>query len=503
MSFNAKNRRMFRGKEKYWITIKRCWLRRKRRILPSMVFLCLLLYLLRNSRFDYFDISTNDYLRCSVLSMSTPEDLSDLTEINLNGCALEEIPASIRHASKLQKLDLSNNPLLTTLPDELKYCTNLDVLFVSSCPSIESLPPVLGQISSLTRLGWRSGSLNILEADNIPPNLVHLILTNNRLEFLDDPRLFFKLKHVKKLMLSHNQIQSFGTKGGLEQLTSLELLRLGGNQLTKIPSELWKLPKLTWLTISDNPVTDAYKLQSSSKIGDSLASIHQTDLSPIGKYLGQGASGKVELYNWKGQNVAVKLIHGVTSDGNAEDELAIYRSVGSSGMGHRVVGCTALLEGQRKGVVMLQIPPHFVDLALPPTIREVTTDRWAGNESFSPNFVKNVLRDSVNALHFLHEQIGVAHGDFYAHNIKVDSSTGRAFLLDFGASYFKGNAYSRDAEKLEVRAFGVLIGELLERLDVGEVALSAKLRSLRSKCIDTKVEDRPIFDEIKRLVDAL
>lgn len=439
----------------------------------------------------------NDAERCSVLGTLSAKELSEITELDLKGCGLQEIPSTIRHATNLQKLDISNNPLVT-IPAELSSCVKLDVLFASSCPSITSLPPVLGKMHSITRLGWRSGSLTEIDPDALPPSLVHLILTDNQISKMDNERVFEKMSNVRKLMLSHNQICSFGSNGGIERMHNLELLRLGGNLLDKIPDGLWKLPKLTWLTISGNPITNTFKSNMPVKV----PSIKMSDLKPTGKFLGKGASGKVELYEWDKKQVAVKLIHGVTSDGNAEDELAIYSAVGSVGVENRVVGCLALLDDTRKGVVMEALPSDLNDFALPPTIVEVTEDRWdSTTSSLSESFVKNALSDSIHALSFLHSA-GVSHGDFYAHNMKVDRYTGRVFLLDFGASYFKGD-YAIQAEKLEVRAFGVLVLELLRLMEGGENELNTKLESLHAQCTNTIVSDRPTLADIEVIVKSL
>jgi len=441
----------------------------------------------------------NDLARCSILDLSSP-DLSKMTELDLKGCVLKEIPATIRYATNIRKLDVSNNPLVT-LPPELIHCTNLDILFASSCPSMTSLPKVLGKMHSITRLGWRSGSLTEIDPDGLPPNLVHLILTDNQIAELDDVRILQKMQKVRKLMLSHNRLSSFGKDGGVEMLQNLELLRLGGNLLNGIPDALWELPKLTWLTISGNPVTNAFKSKMTAKV----PSIKMSDVKPTGKDLGEGASGKVELYEWQNKQVAVKLIHGVTSDGNAEDELAIYSAVGSSGIQNRVVGCLALLDDDaRKGVVMEALPPNLDDFALPPTIIEVTEDRWdTSSSAFSASFVRNALHDSIKALAFLHNA-GVSHGDFYAHNMKVDRKTGRVYLLDFGASYFKGD-YAIQAEKLEVRAFGVLVNELIRFMDPQDdsAALKGKLVSLHSQCTNRNVSERPSISEVEIIVKSL
>jgi len=446
-----------------------------------------------------------DVERCEILTKSTAQELFKITELNLKGCSLKNLPPSIQNVPNLIKLDISDNPDLTSLPSELKFCNKLDILFASSCPGMTTLPPVLGEMTSIRRLGWRDGSLTVLDPNAIPPNLIHLILTNNRIESLSSSKLFEKLQNVRKLMLSHNRISAFGGSvaaadgsigedSDIKKLENLELLRLAGNKLSKMPIELLSLPKLTWLTVAGNPFLE----KDQFRLTPIVPIVSMEALTPTGIHLGEGASGTVKLYKWAGREVAVKLIHGVTSDGRAEDELAVYGAVGDRGMDHSIVGCVALLEDDnsgKKGVLMERLP-YDKDLALPPTIIEVTKDRWEKGKIYEARFVINVLRDVVKALRYLHNVIGVAHGDLYAHNIKVDPKSGHVFLLDFGASYVTGE-FAAEAERLEVRAVGVLIGELLDQMDKKEDSLHKLLVTLKGKCVDDEVKNRPTFKQIE------
>jgi len=445
-----------------------------------------------------------DAIRCSILK-KTPQELSELAELDLKGCLDKELPSSIQYATNIVKLDLSANEKLTTLPVELAKCTKLDTLFISSCPGITTLPAVLGQMPSIRVLGWRSGSLTHLDPAGIPPHVQHLILTNNNIEKIDDPLAFEKLRYVRKLMLSHNQISSFGGKGEdiredtIGKLEKLELVRLAGNQLTSIPSNIWNLPKLSWLTISGNPFTKIL-------LPSNVPWITKDDLTSTGDFLGKGASGSVSSYTWNGDEVALKLIHGVTSDGRAEDELAIYGAVGPDGEKHRVVGCKALLQDDgngKKGVLMNRLPDGLVDLALPPTTVEVTADRWDGRGPFSTDFILNLLTDLSKGLAYLHNRVGIAHGDVYGHNIKVDLDTGRMFLLDYGASYSTGK-YAKEAEQLEVRAFGVLVHELLSIADTDvSDTIKQKLEQLMSNCKTSEVHRRLTFTHVVRFLEII
>ena len=449
--------------------------------------------------------------RCQALTLKDQSELANLEEIDLKGCNLSHLPTEIKYCTNLKKMDISSNPLITTLPTELGACTKLEILFSSQNPGMTALPKILGTMNSITRLGWRSGSLTAIDSESLPPNLVHLILTDNQILQLNDPEIFDRMTKVRKLMLSHNQIQSL-SPSGIEKLVNLELLRLAGNQLTSIPDELWSLPKLTWLTISGNPGLALPKLdQRVPTISlENVQAVKGAD-----SYLGAGASGSVAARIWNGRSVAVKTIHGVTSDGRAEDELQMYGAVGPEGMQHHVVGCLAVFrDDDKSGVIMERIPMgtgghDLEDLALPPTIIEVTTDRWMPNDQreYDFDFIMNALGNAVDALSFLHYTAHVAHGDFYAHNIKVDNLSGNLFLLDLGASWATG-PYAKQAEKLEVRAFGILVQELLERQKEGKQrdtkqALSSRLASLAMSCLDADTDKRPAFSEIARELDEI
>ncbi len=58
------------------------------------------------------------------------------------------------------------------------------------------------------------------------------------------------------------------------------------------------------------------------------------------------------------------------------------------------------------------------------------------------------------------DQQGVVHGDVYAHNILFHEETGDVKIGDFGAAWLCQRTISEAAEKIEVRAFGVLITEI-------------------------------------------
>ena len=112
------------------------------------------------------------------------------------------------------------------------------------------------------------------------------------------------------------------------------------------------------------------------------------------------------------------------------------------------------------------------------------------------------------ALH-LHER-GILHGDLYAHNLLHSllhsvQEQGRVLLGDFGAASCYDNADRERAarlERLEVRAFGCLLEELLARCHPRDEALGA-LHSLAEACLLETVLQRPSFAQIAARIDAV
>ena len=98
------------------------------------------------------------------------------------------------------------------------------------------------------------------------------------------------------------------------------------------------------------------------------------------------------------------------------------------------------------------------------------------------------------------------HGDLYAHNILVNES-GHSLLGDFGAasSYDLNDSIAGLAlERLEVRAFGCLLEDLLDRCQVpgdeAEKLAIYRLDKLRKDCLQNIPAARPLLSKIDRIL---
>jgi serine/threonine protein kinase len=94
------------------------------------------------------------------------------------------------------------------------------------------------------------------------------------------------------------------------------------------------------------------------------------------------------------------------------------------------------------------------------------------------------------------------HGDLYAHNILVDD-TGDSLLGDFGAASFydlTDTATSQAFERIEVRAFGCLLEDLLKHCNdepwLSQQAVIDRLLRLQQDCMCPLPSQRPLFTSI-------
>ncbi|MFN3358463.1 MAG: protein kinase [Pseudomonas sp.] len=419
--------------------------------------------------------------------------LAGITRLDLS-CGLTEFPQEIFElADSLEILNLSGNAL-SSLPDDLHRLPHLRVLFCSDNAFTE-LPACLGQCAQLSMIGFKANRISHVPAAALPPLLRWLILTDNCISQL--PSELGQRPHLQKLMLAGNQLTALPQS--LAQCHNLELLRIAANRFTHLPAWLLALPNLTWLAYAGNPVEMAVEVVAD----DTTPNISWAELE-LAEVLGEGASGVIHKALWTPQAlpVAVKLYKGtITSDGSPLHEM---QACIAAGLHPNLINVQGRVVGHPDGqaaLVMDLIDPSYRNLAALPSLASCSRDIYEPTARFSAQVALRMARGIASVAAHLHRR-GITHGDLYGHNI-LWNEAGDCLLGDFGAASFHALAdtsETRALQRIEVRAFGVLLGELLERV---EAPVSDALVELQARCCQPDVLARPGFDEIENLLNAV
>ncbi len=408
-------------------------------------------------------------------------------------CGLSEFPREIfDFADSLEILDLSGNAL-TALPDDLPRLHKLRVLFCSD-NQFSELPAVLGQCPQLSMIGFKANQIRHVPASALPAAVRWLILTDNQISQL--PAEIGRCTQLQKLMLAGNQLRNLPPE--MANCRRLELLRIAANQLAALPDWLFSLPRLAWLAYAGNPFC-------ASTAQTPIARIAWHELQLL-QQLGEGASGVIHQADYAQQQVAVKLFKGaLTSDGLPGHEMNACISAGTHPNLIPVLGQIDQHPENVDGLVMALIEHGFTNLAGPPSLDSCTRDVYPEHARFTLSAALRLARGIASAACHLHAQ-GIVHGDLYAHNI-LHAADGEALLGDFGAASFINPADQAQAEalqRIEVRAFGCLLEELLQRSTaaVDEQNALIMFGNLQADCVQENINARPLFAEIEVRLSA-
>ncbi|MEN9355621.1 MAG: hypothetical protein RL318_2946 [Fibrobacterota bacterium] len=423
--------------------------------------------------------------------------LKGCRELSLNA-GLAEIPeALLALGDTLEVLDLSGNEL-SDLPDAFEQMRALKILFLSK-NRFEHVPEVLARLPNLEMIGFKSNRIATLSPTCLPPRTRWLILTDNILE--DLPDTLGDLPRLQKLMLAGNRLRC--VPHSLSKCRNLELIRLAANRLEEFPAFLLSLPRLSWLALSGNPCCPAVPEPDQGKAVD-WAHLE------VGEVLGQGASGVISKVRIKGDltesvkdsEAALKLFKGeMTSDGLPAEEMAACLAAGRHPNLVPLIGRLTGHPSGTKGLVLGLIPPHYANLGGPPSYVTCTRDTYPEGTEFPLGTVRRILAGIADLLTHLHKA-GLCHGDLYAHNILVDAQ-GHALLGDFGAAGITRGYPEKvveGLERLEVRAFGCLMDDLLTRMPSEDLASAHDLLELRDQCLGELPGSRPEFFRVREVL---
>lgn len=418
-------------------------------------------------------------------------ELAGIRRLDLSA-ELTEFPAEIFDlADSLEVLNLSGNQL-RYLPNDLARLHRLRILFCSD-NAFSVVPEVLGECTKLEMVGFKANRIAHLPATALPARLRWLILTDNQLESL--PAELGSCDRLQKLALAGNRLRAL--PDSLAELQRLELLRIAANRLDALPGWLAELPALAWLAFAGNPFSDTREAQVLT--GHPQPPIARDGIE-LGEVLGQGASGVIHRADWRlagqpAQPMAAKLFKGsVTSDGLPHSEMAACIAAGSHPNLIRVAGPLAEQADAAPGLLLELIDPAFQPLAGPPSLASCTRDCYAAERRFGVDEALHIARSVASAVAHLHER-GILHGDLYAHNLLVNPA-GDCLLGDFGAASFfdPGSSSGQTLQRIETRAFGCLLEELLQRCPADQqLDRQQRLRQLQEQCLVEQVGQRPDF----------
>ncbi|WP_421307513.1 leucine-rich repeat-containing protein kinase family protein [Aeromonas veronii] len=427
---------------------------------------------------------------------------------------LTEFPTEILSLKEtLEVLDLTGNQL-SALPDELAGFGKLRIIFCSENRFTE-LPEVLGRCPALTMVGFKANRIATVSAKALPAGLRWLILTDNAIERLPDE--LGQCDALQKLMLAGNRLRELPTS--LANCRKLELLRIAANRIERFPEWLLSLPRLSWLAYSGNPFSEGEEARA---IDDAHVEPLSWETLALGELLGQGASGVIHRATLvanpadavtqasdrgDGSQVAVKLFKGaVTSDGLPRCEMAASLAAGTHPNLIKVIGKVADHPSGIPALVMELIDPAFANLAGPPSLDSCTRDVYPEGLHLSVPDALAMAHGIASVAGHLH-RAGIMHGDLYGHNIlftRWSDAPARALLGDFGAASLYDRSDRERAlglERLEVRAFGCLLEELLAHCDTQDSPLDG-LHQLKAACLSELPADRPDFAYIERQLAA-
>lgn len=454
-------------------------------------------------------------MSADILAQLRAGALRGITRLDLQAGLTELPPEILALSESLEILNLSNNRL-TDLPDWLPELKKLRVLFCSNNP-FRHVPEILGKCPALDMVGFKSCQICTVSPDALPQRLRWFILTDNVLESL--PAELGRRPRLQKLMLSGNRLSSLPPE--LAGCHRLELLRLAANEFSAFPDWLWNLPSLAWLAVAGNPCTQldpaadpastaasaaqAFAFSSSNSPSTAAPSANiqafpWTDLT-LGPLLGEGASGLIHRADHPHLGpVAVKLFKGaMTSDGLPASEMAACLAVGHH---PACVGALGRITGHPEdiqGLVMPLLKTGYQSLAGPPSLESCTRDIHPADAPFPDAAAAlGLLTNIAGAAAHLHAS-RFLHGDLYAHNIlcRPADSTQPALLSDFGAASSYPPGPVANIERIEVRAFGILMEEVAARLPAASGPVRERLVQWAADCQQPAVAARPCFSEIQ------
>lgn len=175
-------------------------------------------------------------------------NLKDLQVLRLSGNEINALSNSFFDLSNLVYFSSYNNEI-SNLSSDIKKLQNLNYLEFFGA-KFDSIPASIAYLNKLKTLKISStyDSLKLPTTLKYLKSLKELTIENCVLDSF--PKELFKIPNL--VFLSLSQVNMFYTTKHFERLPQLEVLVLDGNQLESLPFEIYKLKKLRLLSVKNN-----------------------------------------------------------------------------------------------------------------------------------------------------------------------------------------------------------------------------------------------------------
>ncbi len=221
---------------------------------------------------EYLEIRNTYFFSCK--DSTIPSNIqclaSSLTELGIYDTNITHLPNSIGKLIHLKTLKLSNTGLMS-LPDTIGDLSSLTILYLPN-NNLKSLPITITKLLLLQELTLRNNpylhsiepinnlpSLRMLDTRHCPieilpenlSQLTTLYMSNNNLTTLTGIETLGDGTDIRKLMyFGKNHIRYISP--GIDQVKNLCELHLNDNELHSLPTNIFNIPTLRYLSVYNN-----------------------------------------------------------------------------------------------------------------------------------------------------------------------------------------------------------------------------------------------------------
>ena len=196
---------------------------------------------------------------------------SSLKQLDMSGHDLVEICDDwVEDLTSLERLDLSNNELcIDSFPETMRNMGKLIDLSLQR-NDLTNLPPIIVKLRHLTRLNLGHNDLESVAGIDKLKRSVILVMEHNKIKILTKD-FYANMKRLELLHVGHNQIKEITSE--IRNMRNLRDIDVSNNNLSLLPPELFLLPRIVSINASNNNISRLPSITVKGKIRNKLAVI--------------------------------------------------------------------------------------------------------------------------------------------------------------------------------------------------------------------------------------